>query len=110
MSGANDNVEGDQLGHSHERKMVAVSHRLWERLRHRYEGSAAQDFAKGLGDVEIGNWIILFGASFLLSVLPLILLLSAFANSRVDDNIDTRLGLSQKKEPDPLSRTPDLRR
>jgi membrane protein len=45
--------------------------------------------------VEFGNWIILFGASFLLSVLPLILLLSAFANSRVDDNIDTRLGLNQ---------------
>jgi membrane protein len=49
-----------------------------------------------LDDVEFGNWIILFGASFLLSVLPLILLLSAFANSRVDDNIDTRLGLNHK--------------
>jgi membrane protein len=60
----------------------------------RYEGSAAQDFIKGLDEVEFGNWIILFGASFLLSVLPLILLLSAFANSRVDDNINTRLGLN----------------
>lgn len=63
--------------------------------RDRYEGSAAQDIVKGLNRVEFGNWIIIFGASFLLSVLPLILLLSAFANSRVDDNIDTRLGLSQ---------------
>jgi membrane protein len=63
-------------------------------LHDRYEGSAAHDLVKGLGDVEFGNWIILFGASFLLSVLPLILLLSAFANSRVDDNIDTRLGLN----------------
>jgi hypothetical protein len=62
--------------------------------RQRYEGSAAQDLVKGVGEVEFGNWIILFGASFLLSVLPLILLLSAFANTRVDDNIDTRLGLS----------------
>jgi membrane protein len=62
---------------------------------HRYEGSAAQDLVQGLGEVEFGNWIILFGASFLLSVLPLILLLSAFAHSRVDDNIDTRLGLNQ---------------
>jgi membrane protein len=60
-----------------------------------YEGSAAQDFVHGLGEVEFGNWIILFGASFLLSVLPLILLLSAFAHSRVDDNIGTRLGLNQ---------------
>jgi membrane protein len=64
--------------------------------RDRYEGSAAQDLVKGLGEVEFGNWIILFGASFLLSVLPLIILLSAFANSRVDDNIDTRLGLSRQ--------------
>ena len=62
--------------------------------RQRYEGSAVQDVVKGVGDVEFGNWIILFGASFLLSVLPLILLLSAFANTRIDDNIDTRLGLS----------------
>ena len=96
MSSANDSVEGDQPSSPHEKKMVAVANRVWERLRHRYEGSAAQDLAKGLGDVEFGNWIILFGASFLLSVLPLILLLSAFANSRVDGNIATRLGLSQK--------------
>ncbi len=46
--------------------------------------------------MEFGNWIILFGASFLLSVLPLIILLSAFANSRVDGNIDIRLGLNHK--------------
>jgi membrane protein len=70
--------------------------RVAEWWHDRYEGSAAQDLVKGLGDVEFGNWIILFGASFLLSVLPLIILLSAFANSRVDDNIATRLGLSQK--------------
>jgi membrane protein len=46
--------------------------------------------------VEFGNWIILFGASFLLSVLPLILLIGALANSRVDDNIATRLGLNRE--------------
>ena len=68
--------------------------RVSEWWRQRYEGSAAQDLVTGFGDVEFGNWIILFGASFLLSVLPLILLLSAFANTRIDDNIDTRLGLS----------------
>ena len=46
--------------------------------------------------MEFGNWIILFGASFLLSVLPLIILLSALASSRVDDNIATRLGLNRE--------------
>jgi membrane protein len=64
--------------------------------RDRYEGSAAQDLIKGLGRAEFGNWIILFGASFLLSVLPLIILLGALANTRVDDNIDTRLGLGRQ--------------
>lgn len=64
--------------------------------RRRYQGSVVQDLTKGLGDVEFGNWIILFGASFLLSVLPLIILLSALANSRVDDNIATRLGLNRE--------------
>jgi membrane protein len=67
-----------------------------EGSRTHYEGSALQDLVKGLGRVEFGNWIILFGASFLLSVLPLILLVSAFANSRVDDNIGNRLGLSHR--------------
>jgi membrane protein len=56
----------------------------------------AQDLIKGLGEVEFGDWIILFGASFLLSVLPLIIILAALANSRVDDNIATRLGLNRE--------------
>jgi hypothetical protein len=34
----------------------------WWRVR--YEGSAAQDLVKGLDEVEFGNWIIMFGASF----------------------------------------------
>jgi membrane protein len=64
--------------------------------RRRYQGSVVQDFFKGLRDVEFGSWILLFGASFLLSVLPLIILLSALANTRVDDKIATRLGLNRE--------------
>jgi membrane protein len=74
----------------------AGQHRRLDSWRDRYQGSAAQDLVQGLDDVEFGHWIILFGASFLLSVLPLIILLSAFANSRIDDNIDARLGLNQQ--------------
>jgi hypothetical protein len=70
--------------------------RVGEWWRRHYQGSVVQQLLKALDDVEFGNWIILFGASFLLSVLPLILLLSAFANSRVDDNIATRLGLNRE--------------
>jgi membrane protein len=66
------------------------------RWRDRYQGSTAQDLIKGLNDAEFGNWIIQFGASFLLSVLPLIILLGAFANSRVDAKIAIRLGLNGK--------------
>lgn len=61
-----------------------------------YEGSAVEDLVRGLRDVEFGTWIILFGASFLLSVLPLIILLSGLANTRVDDDIATRLGLNRE--------------
>jgi membrane protein len=64
--------------------------------RRHYQGSVVQDLVKGLGGVEFGDWIIVFGASILLSVLPLIILLSALANSRVDDNIATRLGLNRE--------------
>ena len=64
--------------------------------RRHYEGSVAQELINGLGDVEFGNQIILFGAAFLLSVLPLIILVSAFANSQVDDDIATRLGLNRE--------------
>ncbi len=49
--------------------------------RSRYEGSFAQDFAKGLG-------------SLLLSVLPLIIVLSAYASHRIQDDIARHLGLS----------------
>jgi membrane protein len=83
----------EQIGQS---PTKTLAYRAGEWWRHHYQGSALQDLIKALGDVEFGNWIILFGASFLLSVLPLIILISAFANTRVDDNIDTRLGLSQK--------------
>lgn len=64
--------------------------------RRHYQGSVVQTLVKGLGAVEFGDWIIVFGASFLLSILPLIILLSALANSRVDDNIATRLGLNRE--------------
>jgi membrane protein len=79
-----------------ETSSAAQNRKVVEWWRNRYQGSAGQDLLRSLNDVEFGNWIILFGASFLLSVLPLIILLSAFANSRVDDNIDTRLGLNQQ--------------
>jgi membrane protein len=64
------------------------------RGRSRYEGSFAQDFLKGLGAVDFADRILVFGASMLLSVLPLIIILSAYASHRIEDDIATHLGLS----------------
>jgi membrane protein len=64
--------------------------------RQRYEGSAVQDVVRTLGAIEFGDRIILFGSALLLSVLPLIILLSALASSRVDDDIARHLGLGRQ--------------
>jgi membrane protein len=65
-----------------------------QRWRARYQGSFAEDFVKGLGAVDFGDRILAVGASMLLSVLPLIIVLSAYASHRIDDDITTHLGLS----------------
>jgi membrane protein len=62
--------------------------------RARYQGSFAQDFAKTLGAVDFGNQILIFGAAMLLSVLPLIIVLSTYASHRIQDDIARHLGLS----------------
>jgi membrane protein len=67
-----------------------------EAWRARYSGSFAQDFIDGLGAVDFGDRIIIFGACMLLSVLPLILVLSAYASHRIQDDIVQHLGLSRQ--------------
>jgi membrane protein len=68
---------------------------LRQRWRRWYERSPAQDVVVGLARVDFGNRIILFGAALLLSVLPLIIILSAFAGRRIDGDITRHLGLSR---------------
>jgi membrane protein len=63
--------------------------------RRRYAGSLLEELISALGALEFGNRIILFGAALLLSVLPLVILLNALANQRVDDDISQRLGLNR---------------
>lgn len=67
---------------------------LAEAWRSRYNGSFAQDLIGGLGAVDFGDRIIIFGACLLLSVMPLIIVLSAFAGHRIQDDIARHLGLS----------------
>jgi hypothetical protein len=61
-----------------------------------YDGSAAQELFRRLGELDFLNWTLLFGATLLLTVLPIILLLGAFASERVDDDIARHIGLNKQ--------------
>jgi len=65
-------------------------------VRDRFEGSAAQSFVLQLKALDFANQIMLFGAGLLVSLLPFLILLSAFASERVDDDIALRLGLDRR--------------
>jgi membrane protein len=71
------------------RKAVAAA-------RDRYQGSLAQGFVTQLNALGFLDQIILFGAGLLVSLLPFLILLSAFASNRVDDDIALRLGLNRQ--------------
>ena len=56
----------------------------------------ARAFARRLGAINFVNEATLFGAGLLVSVVPLLILLSAFASERVDDDIALHLGLDRR--------------
>jgi membrane protein len=64
--------------------------------RDRFEGSFAQSFLQRLKALDFADQAMLFGAGLLVSLLPSVILLSAFASQRVDDDISLRLGLDRK--------------
>ena len=64
--------------------------------RDRYRGSLAQDFAVRLKAIDFSDQIMLFGAGLLVTLLPFLILLAAFASNRVDDDISLRLGLDRR--------------
>jgi len=72
-----------------ERKALAAA-------RNRFEGSLAQSFVRQLKAIDFSDQVMLFGAGLLVSALPLLILLSAFASNRVDDDISLRLGLDRR--------------
>ena len=61
-----------------------------------FEGSPAQSFLVRLRALDFANQAMLFGAGLLVSLLPFVILLSAFASQRVDDDISLRLGLDRR--------------
>jgi len=64
--------------------------------RSRYEASGARAVALKIESLDFGNWILVFGATLMLSVLPIVILLSAFASVHVEDDIARHLGLSRQ--------------
>ena len=64
--------------------------------RDRLEGSLAQSFLVRLRALDFANQAMLFGAGLLVSLLPFVILLSAFASQRVNDDISLRLGLDRR--------------
>src|SRR3954469_24485515 len=65
-------------------------------MRRRFEGSFAHQLLKRLDALDFANQAILLGAGLLVSLLPFLILLSAFSNERVDDDIALHLGLDHR--------------
>jgi membrane protein len=64
--------------------------------RGRYEGSLAQSVIMQLKAIDFTDQVMLFGAGLLVSLLPFLILLSAFASNRLGDDIALRLGLNRR--------------
>jgi membrane protein len=65
-------------------------------VRSRYEASWAGEIGRQLKALDFVNWITMFGAALLWSVLPLLILLSSFADRRIDDDISRHIGLNSQ--------------
>jgi membrane protein len=61
--------------------------------RLRYKASWAGEIGSELKALDFVNWITVFGASLLWSALPLLILLSSFADHRIDDDLSRHIGL-----------------
>src|SRR5436309_2209324 len=64
--------------------------------RSRFKGSWVDTLIAQLKTLDIGEWTLVFGAELLWSVLPLLILLSSLANTRIDDDLSRHIGLNAK--------------
>jgi len=75
--------------------MSVASVRITERIQRRYDRSLVHVLVNRLREVGFATSITLFGAAFLLSALPFIVLISSFADRRVEDDLSHHLGLNE---------------
>jgi membrane protein len=64
--------------------------------RTRFERSWVDDLIKRVRALDVFAWTSEFGAEMLWSVLPLLILLSALANERIDDDLSRHIGLDNQ--------------
>jgi membrane protein len=78
------------------RRLLPARFKALTWARDRFEGSLAQSFLARLKALDFADQAMLFGAGLLVSLLPFVILLSALASQRVDDDIALRLGLDRR--------------
>jgi hypothetical protein len=77
-------------------RLLPAPYKVVAWARDRFEGSLAQSFLRRLKALDFASQATLFGAGLLVSLLSLVILVSAFASQRVDDDISLRLGLDRR--------------
>jgi membrane protein len=65
-------------------------------VRQRYEASWPAEIGRQLKALDFVNWITIFGAALLWSALPLIILLSSLADTKIDDDLSRHIGLNSQ--------------
>lgn len=74
----------------------AWARRRFAGAKRRFEGSMAHNVLSQLNELKFGDQVLLFGGGALVTVLPLLILLSAFASRRFDHGIAVHLGLDRR--------------
>jgi membrane protein len=65
-------------------------------VRARYERSWTGEIGRQLKALDFVNWITMFGAALLWSALPLVILLSSLADTKIDDDLSRHIGLNSE--------------
>ena len=68
-------------------------------VRSRFKGSWVDTLIAQLKTLDIGEWTLVFGAELLWSMLPLLILLSSLANTRIDDDLSRHIAASTRPWP-----------
>lgn len=70
--------------------------RLTTYARQRLRGSAAEEFVVRVREIDFVTTVTVVGAMFLLSALPLVILISSMANRRIEDDLSYHMGLNRQ--------------